>query len=622
MKIRSLVVVGMMFAVVSNAHAQTRANPVRIMVDGSEWPRGILHAQLSIPASPGPMTLYFPKWIPGTHRPEGNIADLAGLFMRANGQPVPWVRDTLDNYTLHVNVPAGARTLDVRLDALNAATATNIGFLEWNTIVLYPAGRPVSQLYYKASLRLPPGWKCSCAVDSTGASSDGIEYATVSLEELVDSPVMAGVHVRRLALQSSFGARVEADIFCTSPEGLDFKPEFTDKMNALVREAGALFGARHFNHYQFLIGLGDLPGELTLEHHQCQAYGAKERDLLELGSTPLGLSDLGHEFGHSWCGKYRRPVGLAFTDYQHPENAELLWVYEGLDQYLGYVLNGRSGMFSAESARLQFIRSAASLAYRSGRKWRPIRDTAIDTGPLRDASNAWFFWRRGQDYYIEGAMIWLEADAVIRRLSGGKKSLDDFCRLFLGGGNTGPEVMPYSEDQVVSALNAVQPFEWRRFLDDRINGIDTSEPTRALESTGWRLVFGDTLSDYDRASEALSESVNLTYSLGIFMKGDGSIRDVRPDGPSGKAGLAPGMKLIGVNGRTYSKSVLLDALKSARKSDRPMELLVTWGDAYRTFKVDCRTGPQYPAGERIKAQPDYLSQILNAKTPAPPAKRP
>ncbi len=595
------------------ARAQDRANPIRIAVDGTDWPRGILHARLAIPARPGPMTLYFPKWIPGTHRPEGNIADLAGITMSARGRRLAWVRDTLDYHTLHCDVPAGARTLDVQLDALNVPTATDIGCFDWNAVVLYPAGTPVSQLYYRACVRLPAGWTCATALDSAGTSNGAVQFGTTSLERLIDSPVLAGAHHRRLDLGRCQGAPVDAHIYCSSTEGLEFKPEFVAKMKAMVQAADSLFGARHFDRYRFLIGLGDLTGDLTLEHHQCTLYQAQERDLLDIGSTPLSLNNIGHEFTHSWCGKYRRPVGLTFRDYQHPENGELLWVYEGLDQYIGYIMNARSGMFSESSARLQFIRNAASLAYRPGRAWRPLRDTAAESGPLRDASFAWSTWRRGQDYYIEGALIWLEADAIIRRLSNDSRSLEDFIRRFLGGENTGPEVNPYSEADVVAALDAVQPYDWAHFLHERVDAVDTPEPKRALEASGWRLAFSDTANAYDTASEGLSKSINLIYSLGFAMKNDGTIQEVSQDGPAGKAGLAPGMKVLGIDGRTFSKENLMSALKSARTSRRAMQLLVSSGERYRTYAIDYHGGMRYPGAERIKSQPDYLSRVLHVK---------
>jgi len=608
-----LLMVALSTLALASAFAQTREHPIRIAVDGREWPRGILHARITFPAQPGPATLYFPKWIPGTHRVDGPIQDLAGLSFSAGGKAIPWERDTLDYFTLHCNVPAGARTLDVDLDALNVPTTTDLGFFEWNQVVLYPAGTPVTQLYYQAAVRLPEGWTCATALDSVRASAAGNEYQTVSLYDLIDSPVLAGAHKRRLDLGKSFGAPVEAHIYCSSEEGLAFKPDFATKMTALVRQADTLFGARHFDHYRFLIALGDVKGDNTLEHHQSHIYTADERDLLERGSTPLAIDNIAHEFTHSWCGKYRRPIGLAFRDYQHPENSELLWVYEGFDQWLGYVMNGRSGLFGEQSARLQFVRTSASLANRPGRKWRPVRDTAVESGPLRNAGAAWSSWRRSQDYYTEGAMIWLEADAIIRRLSHDRKSLDDFCKLFFGGPNTGAMVKPYAEADVVAALNAVQPYDWQRFLDDRIDAVRIETPTQALEASGWRVAFGDTLSEYDRAAEGQSKSVNLGYSLAIGMRADGTISDVIQGGPAAKAGLAPGLKLIGVNGRTYSKDVLIDALKSARKTKTPMELLVTWGEKYKAFTVDCTTGPRYPAGQRIPGTPDYLSEVLHVK---------
>jgi len=596
---------------VATAGAQTREHPIRIAVDGRDWPHGLLHARITFPVQPGPFTLYFPKWIPGTHRPEGPIQDLAGLVFTAGGHRIAWERDTLDYFTLHCVVPAGARSLDVDVDALNVPTGTDLGLFEWNEIVLYPAGTPVSQLWYQAALELPAGWTCATALDSARASAAGTEYQTMTLENLMDSPVLGGAHVRRLDLGTSFGAKVEADVYCSSTEGLAFKPEFVTQLRTLVSDADSLFGARHFDHYRFLIALGDIHGDLTVEHHQSHIYTADERDALDGGPTPLALDNIAHEFAHSWCGKYRRPVGLTFHDYQHAENSELLWVYEGFDQWLGYVLNGRCRLFGAESARMQFVRSGASQANRPGRRWRPLRDTAVESGPLRDASGAWSSWRRSQDYYIEGALIWLEADATIRRLSGGRRSLDDFCRRFFGGANTGPMVNPYTEADVIAALDAVQPYDWQRFLDERVDQVRLQTPVEALAASGWRVAYADSMNDYERAAESESKAMNLAYSLAIGMSGEGKIVYVNRDGPAAKAGLAPGMKLLGVGGRMFSKEVLIDALKSAHTTRRTIELLVTSGEHYRTFMVDCATGPRYVAGERIPGTPDYLSQVLH-----------
>jgi predicted metalloprotease with PDZ domain len=597
-------------AAVASPRAQAHATPVGIDVDAREISHHMLHARLTLHAAPGPLTLYFPKWIPGEHRTSGPIENLTGIMMSANGHVVAWERDTIDNYTFHCIVPPGAGPLEVKLDYIVAPASHGVGMLLWNEVVLYPAGTPAAQIEFEPRVTLPDGWQSATALEPAHREGASTIYRPVDLVTLIDSPVQMGDHCRAIALSKAGGPQAELDLACDSEEGLALKPATIAAMERLVSEARALFGATHYRHYRFLAGLSDhIPGE-GLEHHECTDIRDKERMLVDPELVTAKVDVFSHELVHSWNGKYRRPLGLTFTDYQRPENAELLWVYEGLTQYLGYVLDGRSGLLPPEHARMEFALTAAGLEATPGRSWKSIHDTAVETGPLRAAARGWSSWRRGQDYYGEGALIWLEADATIRRLSNGKRSLDDFCRAFHGGASGGPEVKPFLEPDVIAALNAVQPYDWKKFFDDRVNALSTPTPTRALEAAGWKLTYADSLSSYESAIVSVYEYKNLRPSLGIRLENSGLMADVIPGSPAAKAGLAPGMTLVGVNGRKYTWNVLKDAFARSKSSAAPIELLVDDGEFYRVAKLDYHGGQRYAALTRIAGQPDLLDAIL------------
>ena len=154
------------------------------------------------------------------------------------------------------------------------------------------------------------------------------------------------------------------------------------------------------------------------------------------------------------------PVGLYQPDFATPEQGAMLWVYEGMTQYLGNVLAARSGLKSQAEYRDLLALSAAELDYTPGRQWRPTEDTAVAASILRAPSAAWDNWRRSQDYYDEGELLWLDADTLIRKTTNNKKSLNDFEHIFLGkGGNTGPLIVPYTFDELVADLNEVMPYD-------------------------------------------------------------------------------------------------------------------------------------------------------------------
>jgi predicted metalloprotease with PDZ domain len=601
------------------------AQSIQLRVDLTDAPRNLYHAKLSIPAKPGVMTLVFPKWIPGNHRPSGPIAALTGIHMEAAGKPLVWQRDDVDMYAFHVTVPESARSIDVSLDAITSndsaggggpAASSNLLDLNWNAVVLYPQGADSDAVEFAPSVKLPAGWKFGTALVTTHASGDEVEFAPVSLTTLVDSPLIAGEHYRRIELTAAADTPTHVmDLVADSEEDLAMKPEDLAAYRKLVAETGALFGARHYRQYHFLYTLSEQTGGHGVEHHESNDSVASERTLLDPDLHMLYADLLPHEFAHSWNGKYRRPAGLATRNYQEPMIGDLLWVYEGLTDYLGNLLAERSGLLSAEQYREALAATAASLDHRSGRTWRPLEDTARSVQILRMMGPQWSNWRRGLDYYPEGELIWLEVDSIIRQQTHGQRSLDDFCRRFEGGQSGPAMVVTYTFDDVVHALNDVAPYDWGSLLRERVGATSTHAPLGGIERDGWMLVYNDRPNAFSSAAEKLSKSASFTYSLGFTVDKDGKLIDVVVGSPAYQSGLGPSMKLIAVNGREWSPGVLHAAIKAAQGTAAPIELLVENAQFFRTYSISYHEGDQNPHLERVSGQPDLLDAVLHSLTP-------
>lgn len=598
---------------------------IAILVDASEAPRHILHAHLNIPATPGEMTLYYPKWIPGEHGPTGPLAELAGLKFSFNGQPVAWRRDLVDMYAFIVQVPPAATTLEVTLDFLlptqgmfsgGASASAQMAVVSWNQVLLYPKGWTSDQLTYTATLRMPQGWKYGTALDTAKESAQGVEFAPVSLTTLVDSPVILGAHYRAVPLEAGKTPSHEIDMAADSESALDMPAEERQAYNNLVAETGALFGARHYRHYHFLLSLSDNVAHFGLEHHESSDNRISERSLVDedLRKSSAGL--LPHEFVHSWNGKYRRPAGLATADYQLPMKGDLLWVYEGLTTYLGNILTARSGLETPEQYREDLALVAAYLDHRPGRTWRPLADTAVAAQTLYGTPSQWSSWRRGVDFYDESDLIWLEADVTIRQLTHDQKSLDDFCHLFHGGKTGPPALKTYTFEDVVATLNDVAPYDWKTFLTARLNSTSPRAPLGGIEGSGWKLVYNETLPEQQKVRESAHQYIDVGYSLGFQMSTNGNVLDVTPGTPAAEAGLAPGAKILGVDGRAWNHSrfpdLLREAIRAAKGRSEPLRLLVQSDDYYKTIEINYHGGERYPHLERDASKPDLLGEIIKA----------
>jgi predicted metalloprotease with PDZ domain len=598
---------------------------IKLMVDATDAPRSILHANLVIPVKPGPLTLYYPEWIPGEHMPDGPIVNLAGLKFSAGGKALPWRRDLVDMFAFHLDVPEGVSTIDVALDFLlagassrfssGASATSQLDVLSWNQVLLYPQGWPVNELQFESSLRIPEGWKFGTALPIAKRSGSTIEFAPVALETLIDSPVLSGAHFRVVPLTPDENQPHEIDIAADSPAALEMKPDDQMHYKQLVAQADALFGSRHYRDYHFLLTLSDDVAHFGLEHHESSDDRVAERTLLDNTLRLYSADLLPHEFVHSWNGKFRRPAGLATSDYQQPMKGNLLWVYEGLTQYLGLILATRSGLWTPPQFLEQAAFVAATFDHRAGRTWRPLQDTADAAQLLYAAPEEWTAWRRSVDFYEEGSLIWLEADTIIRQQTKGRRSLDDFCRPFFGGPGGAPAVKTYTFDDVVAALNAVAPSGWREFFTARLTSLNPHAPLGGIENGGWRLIYNETRNENQIASEVAHKLVDLSFSIGLVVEEDGAIRDVIPGMAAAAAGIGPGMKLQAVNGRQWSPEFLRQAIEASKATAKPLELLIANGNYFRTYALNYHDGLRYPHLERDSSHADLLSAIIKPLVP-------
>lgn len=586
--------------------------PIALAVDATDVGRRVFHVGMQFQVSAGSLTLVYPKWIPGEHGPTGPITDLVGLKMAAGGNPVTWRRDDADMYAFHLTVPAGADRLDVTFDFLSAlgtdgftsaaSVTPHLAIVTWNQLVLYPADSSTDAVEIAAKLRLPAGWQYATSL-KTQSAADGVEvFAPVTLTTLVDSPVLAGEHVRKVTLDPA----VEFDVAADSEAALAVSPEFEGQLKQLVHETDALYGARHYADYHFLFTLSDHVAHFGLEHHQSNDTRQAEQAMVK--HLP-SLWVLAHEFTHSWNGKYRRPAGLATANFQDPMKGELLWVYEGLTQYLGMLTATRSGIFTEEYYREFLAAQAAYLDQQPGRQWRPLVDTTVAAQLLYEAPSQWAGYRRGVDFYDEGWLIWLDADTKIRELTNGQKSLDDFCKRFHGGEGGKPDLKTYTFNDVVADLNAVAANDWAAFLSQRIERIGAGAPLEGITRAGWRITYTN---DRNQANAFLEtgdqKSTDVSASLGLRVGEGGRIVDMFAGTPADRAGLGPGMKIVRVDGAAYSPDVLRKAILAGAM--KPIVLDIDNTGVKRTVTIAIPGGLKEPHLERIGSGPDMLHEIL------------
>jgi predicted metalloprotease with PDZ domain len=597
------------------------ANAIRLEVDASHSPQRILHARLRIPVRPGPLALYYAEWIPGEHMPDGPISNLTGLILMANGQRIPWRRDLTDGFTFHVDIPSGVNSLDVALDFLLTAPAAGytsgasatayLNLVSWNQVLLYPDTALPRDTVVVPSLQIPDGWQFAGALPGAKQSGSNIDFAPVALDRLIDSPVLIGKNFRRIDLTPGSTPSHEIDLAADSQYALGIPGDMEKHYRRLVEEAQALLGPPHYGDYHFLVSLSDTVAHFGLEHRESSDDRAGERSLVDETSRIDFAGLLPHEYVHSWNGKYRRPIGVATPNYQQPMKDDLLWVYEGLTQYLGEVLTARSGLRSTDLAQELLAQVAAQADMRAGRNWRSLQDTADAEPTMGDTEVEWANWRRSTDYYEEGELLWLDVDTTLRRLTNDKESVDTFCRLFFAGPvGLGPE-KTYTFEDVVAELNAIAPYDWARFLRERLDATPAPTPDEAVANSGWKLVYSDQPNRMDENSDNLTRWMTYSYSIGMIVSTDGYVGDVTHDGPSYKAGLGPGMKISAISGRPFSPEDWREVIRDAKASPAPIQVTALNGREMHDYSIDYHGGLRFPHIERDKSRPDYLSEILH-----------
>lgn len=606
---------------------------LKLHVDATDIAHRIFKVHEEIPvASAGPIRLYYPQWLPGNHGPRGPVDQLGGLTFTANGQQLPWKRDPLDVYSFLVDVPQGASTLIAEFQHLSpldvsqgrvVVTPEIIG-LQWNAVSLYPAGYAASRIMIRPSVTLPAGWGFGTALEGDGEANPigarpgpqkggTINFAPVNYDDFIDSPLLAGKYYKRIVLKD--GPRpVYIDAVADNAKELDIKPEILARHKGLIQQADKLYRSQHYRHYQFLLSISERYAGIGLEHHQSSEDGVRTGYFID--AKKPGSDLLPHEYTHSWDGKFRRGADLATPHFNVPMQDSLLWVYEGQTQYWGNVLAVRSGLRTQEDGRDFLANVAAAYDNSEGRAWRPLIDTTNQPIISARAPQGWSSWQRSEDYYSESELVWLDADTLIREKSGGKKSLDDFAAGFFGVQDGRVDVLPYTFDDVVAALNVVLPYDWKGFLEQRVYAIAPKAPLDGLARAGWKLVYS---AEENAAMKAAAMrpgaggGTNLAYSLGLSVDKDNKITQVQWNSVAFKAGLAPGMVIVGINNDVATADRLKDAVTDAKGGTQPIVLLVNSFDHLVTIKLDYHGGLRYPHLERIANTPDRLAAIRAEK---------
>ena len=603
--------------------------PITVEVDATNTAQRIIQVKQTIPVQPGPLTLLYPEWLPGNHSPRGPIDKIAGIQFFAgtsevSGQPLAWKRDPLNVYAFHLDVPQGVSNIVARFRYLTPTDGSqgrvvmtpSMLNLQWNAVLLYPAGHYGSRIQFNPSVTYPAGFRAGTALDVASTSGNTVVYAPVAFDILADSPVYAGKYFKQIDLTPAGKAPVRLNVVADAPKYLETKKEHVEQHRELVRQALKLFGAEHYDHYDFLLSLSDQMAGNGLEHQRSSENG-QELGYFKDWDAKTGSGDLlGHEYTHSWNGKYRRPADLWTPNFNVPMQDSLLWVYEGQTQYWGNVLTARSGLRPMEFSRDALAAVVATYAdNRPGLQWRGVQDTTNDPIIAKRAPRAYRNYQMSEDYYSGGQLIWLGADALIREKTGNRKSLDDFAHAFFGSGDGEWKTQDtYTFDDVVATLNQVLPYDWATYLRDRLDGKVPF--ARSVEATGWRLVYKDEPSAWAKANAKNSRrggGADFTYSAGFSADKGGKVGDVRWDGPAFNAGLGSGMNIVAVNDVEFSKEAMEDAIKAAKADKTPIRLLVKEFDRFRTLQLDYHGGLRYPHLERIEGKKDYLTPIFSAK---------
>lgn len=591
---------------------------IDLLVNLTDVERRIVNVTENIPVKAGALTLLYPQWIPGNHSPTGPISKISGLEIKTDGRVLSWTRDRVNVFAFHVQVPTGVQKIQVNFQFLvplrsregRISMSSNIADLAWNTVLLYPAGYFSRQITFSPSVELPSRWHFACALEKSSQDGGTVHFADTPLNTLVDSPLYAGVNFKRLDLSTDATNQVFLNVFADTPADLANTPKQLELLKEMVRQAAKLYASHHYRHYDFLFLLSDSVGGIGLEHHQSSEDGTHANYFTDWEAGISSRDLLAHEYTHSWNGKFRRPADLWTPNFNVPMQDDLLWVYEGMTQYFGYVLTARSGLRTPEQTMDLIAATAANFNISPGRDWRALVDTTNQPTISQRSAVTWVSWQRPEDYYSEGMLIWLDADTKIRELSGGKKSLDDFAKLFFGIDNGSFVTQTYTFDDLVEALNTVQAYDWKSFLHARVYAIAPHAPEDGLTRGGYHLSYSDTIPTWRKHQLRPDSAESFATSVGFALKKDGELTNVWWNSPAFHAGITPDMQLTAVNGIAYAPGKLESAIVAAEKDKAPIKLILKRGDHFETIDLDYHNGLRYPKLERVEGSPDRLSDIF------------
>jgi len=609
----------------SSIMADNSTSDIQITLDATEVNRKIVHSSITINDGDNDVSLLYPKWIPGLHGPCGPISNVARFKVVDNsGAPVLWERDYADAFRFNIQGAANRYPLTVSLSYIvnqptslswgsDCASTATLGVLNWNTVSIYPEGSVARDLKVSPRLILPAGWKYATAMPVKETRGDTVLFETVTYEELIDFPVICGLYLKTFKLET----KASADYFIHFVVDEEVMLPFTDSAMAdqgwgkLVDEAATMFGREHYDSYHFLVPISNSIIHYGLEHRNSSVNSLDFKALKGYGKTRYSLQGLlAHEFVHAWCGKYRRPIGMSTPDYQIPKNRQLLWVYEGLTSYLGMVLEARSGLVSKDYHRADIAQYWGNLRRKTGREWRSIKDIAISNHTVWEGSDSWAFQRRSADYYPEGAFLWLEVDARIRNATNGKQSLNDFCQSLFGTSEITAHSIPYAQSDLVSELNELVVFDWDSLFNSKISGISDKLDETPLEEAGYRLQFTAKKPKPIANYESQNECHYYYESIGFAVEEeDNMVLQVIPGTPGDEAGIYTRMKILGVNGKTFSFDRMDKAITDATKTGL-ITLLTQHGEELKELTINYSDGLRYFELQLIEGRKNWLDEIM------------
>lgn len=593
------------------------AGVVSLAVDATDLTHKVFQIKQRLPLQgAGPVTLLYPQWQGASHAPTGQVGRVAGLVMRSGGRQVAWTRDAADPFAFHVRPPAGARELEVAFTYVsprsgNLAMSRNVVNVGWSNLLLYPAGFAAHRISVAAQVQLPAGMQFATSLAVDGRDGDVVRFKAAALDTLVDSPLLAGRHARTWPLSDRPGLQVTLSAFASQPEDLVLDDASLAKFRASVAEVQAMFGASRREPYQFMVVLDErMGGPGGIEHRHCTEVFVPANYFTRAQDNLRNLDLAVHEYVHAWNGTQFLPAGMKTRNFSEPLQNSLLWVYEGLTQYLGKVAAARGGMRTLDEALDDLAIDAARTQVQPSRAWKPLRDSVYDPITISGRGIEWPDFTGKKDYYVDGVLLWLAADVEIRTRTAGHKSLDDFVRLFFGNRKGDPAAAhTYTEADLYAALNQVSPGDWKRFFDARLDALDSAALMAALERGGYRLAYtADPTETYRQ--DALDRGVDdYLFSLGLSVGKTGALRAVRWDGPAFRAGLTVGAKLLRVNGQPYDAH----GLKAAVTSGAPLTLAAELEGERLEVRIEANSGLRYPRLERLLPGPSAIDAIFTRR---------